>query len=145
MRNPPAQAAKTWRDTIPGLTTGVLDDAGLSQATGLLFPQPWVSGVGGNQVRLDDLLGNEWMLIAQNTSVVPDDSDIPVLVAGQDFVDETGTLGQWFKAFDADAVLLRPDRYVFGVASVPLETQLLIEARAVALAQAGVTPEVVVK
>ncbi|WP_258803621.1 bifunctional 3-(3-hydroxy-phenyl)propionate/3-hydroxycinnamic acid hydroxylase [Pseudarthrobacter sp. NS4] len=33
-------------------------------------------------------------------------------------VDATGAYGQWFDALDADAVLIRPDFYIYGVAGV---------------------------
>lgn len=144
MRNPPPQAAKTWRDTIPGLTAGVIGDAEASHATGLLFPQPWVRGVGGSRVRLDDILAGDWTLIVRSGTAVPSTGDVPVLVVGQDFADENGTFGQWFDAFEADAVLLRPDRYVFGVANGPDGARALVDAHASALTNAGrVTAEAV--
>lgn len=143
LHNPAPQAPKTWRDTIPGLTAGVLDDAGVSPAIGLLFPQPWVRDADERRLRLDDTIGADWALIVRDTTHAPASSAVAVFVVGQHVADETGTLGQWFEAFDADAVLLRPDRYVFGVANGPLETSSLLDAHAAALAHAGRVVEVV--
>lgn len=134
MRHPAPHAPKTWRDTIPGLTAGVLDHSGLSQATGLLFPQPWVRKADGRRMRLDDAIGADWALIVRDGKQAPAGSDVATFVVGEDFADETGALGSWFEAFDTDAVLVRPDRYVFGVAKGPLETRSLLDDHAAALA-----------
>lgn len=135
--NPETQAPKTWRDTIPGLTAGVLGDAGLSPANGLLFPQPWVLKADGRRVRLDEAIGTGWALIARDANGVPAADDVAVFVVGRDVSDEGGTLSQWLEAFGTDAVLLRPDRYVFGVASGLSEIQSLLDTRATALLRAG--------
>lgn len=135
MANPAPQAPKTWRDTIPGLSTGVLHDNTLSPATGLLFPQPWVVQAGGRRTRLDELLGQGWTLVGAEAHSVPDDSDVTVLVVGEDITDADDMLAQWFRSFGADTVLIRPDRYVFGVANGVDGSRALLDARAAALGQ----------
>ena len=132
MANPAPQAPKTWRDTIPGLTAGVLHDAG-APATGLLFPQPWVTDASGRRVRLDDLLGDGWALVTREESLAPGEGGVRTLLVGRDVHDEGGVLTAWFDAFEADAVLIRPDRYVFGVAAGEGGARALLEARAAAL------------
>jgi len=127
MANPPARAAKTWRDTIPGLTAGLLDRTNASPATGLLFPQPWVADATGRRTRLDDILGDGWAMISR-TPV----EGVDALVIGTDLHDTDGVLSAWLTAFDSDAVLLRPDRYVFGVAT-GTSAAALMDARAAAL------------
>ena len=129
MANPVAQAPKTWRDTIPGLTAGILDDTGGSPAVGLLFPQPWVSDASGRRTRLDDILGTGWVLISRHPV-----AGVDAVVIGTDVGDTDGTLTAWLTAFEADAVLLRPDRYVFGVSRGAGGATALMEARALALA-----------
>jgi 3-(3-hydroxy-phenyl)propionate hydroxylase len=63
---------------------------------------------------------------------------VRTLLIGDDIQDTDGTLGEWLTAFAADAVLLRPDRYVFGVASGSLAIQVLLDARANALGETRV-------
>lgn len=135
MAHPEPKAPKTWRDTIPGLVAGVLDDTALSPATGLLFPQPWVTGPDGRRTRLDDLLGAGWALLVRDAASAPSESDVPVFVVGREVLAEDDTLAAWFAAFDADAVLLRPDRYVFGVGNGEEGSRALLDARRAALGQ----------
>lgn len=131
MLNPPPQAPKTWRDTIPGLSAGLIAADG-SGADGLLFPQPWVTLAGGERRRLDELLGGDSVLLTRDLASVPVGSPMRILVLGEDFADD-GTLAAWFDAFDADTVLVRPDRYVFGAARGETATRELLAAHAAAL------------
>lgn len=133
MANPAPQTPKTWRDTIPGLTAGMI--VGDSSAAGLLFPQPWVAEPSGTRARLDEILGSDWALISRKP--VATSLGVHALALGQDIQDVDGVLGDWLTAFEADAVLLRPDRYVFGVAS-GAGVHHLLEERAVALRDAKV-------
>ncbi len=64
---------------------------------GEYFPQPWAG-----DVRLDDLLGEGPWLIDRASL-----ADSPLAP----FADQ---LSAWFESRDAEAVLVRPDRYVFG-------------------------------
>lgn len=82
----------------PGVT---LDGPG-----GEYFPQPWAG-----DVRMDDVLGEGPWLITRES--VADGALAP-------FADR---LGPWFEARAAEAVLVRPDRYVFGTGeAAALET-----------------------
>lgn len=135
MTNPGPQAPKTWRDTIPGIAAGMIE--GQSPAVGLLFPQPWVTEISGARVRLDDVLGSEWALISREPQLAA--PDVQALVIGQDIQDVDGTLDAWFTAFETDAVLLRPDRYVFGIASGAPGIRALLDARAAALGESRVS------
>ncbi|QDZ15825.1 bifunctional 3-(3-hydroxy-phenyl)propionate/3-hydroxycinnamic acid hydroxylase MhpA [Humibacter ginsenosidimutans] len=133
MENPAPQAPKTWKDLIPGLSTGVLDETGSSPATGLLFPQPWVTASDGRHGRLDDIVGDGWVLITTAPYADREASGPPAFVVGADVIDDSGTLQAWLSAFDAESVLLRPDRYVFGVANDAEGTRALLDAREAAL------------
>lgn len=65
---------------------------------GSYFPQP----LGENGERLDDVLGlGHWLLTRA-------DLDQPRLAPFR------AALGEWFDTHDVDAVLVRPDRYVYG-------------------------------
>jgi 3-(3-hydroxy-phenyl)propionate hydroxylase len=98
--------------------------AGRSGA-GSYFPQA-VSGEG-NQQRLDDLLGPCAWLISRSRAVVRRRGrgsltgvalDEPVLEPFR------AQLGRWLDEHKADAVLIRPDRYVFGTGDARTLAQL---------------------
>jgi len=95
---------------LPGLVKGYLVDR--TPAAGELFPQP-CTPVG---LRLDDLLGaGAWLIVdggtpdaalATGLRVVNVDSDLPPTLASY--------IKTWLAERDVEAVLVRPDRYVFG-------------------------------
>ncbi|MBA4306578.1 MAG: hypothetical protein C0429_07550 [Sphingopyxis sp.] len=72
-----------------------------SKGAGRYFPQ-LMSAEG---VRIDDVLGNRHWLIARDNLTQPA------------LVPFSHLLCEWLDAHDADAVLVRPDRYVFGTGS----------------------------
>lgn len=76
----------------PGLS---LDGAG-----GEYFPQPWA-----DDLRLDDVLGDGPWLITRTAAT------------SGDLAPFASSLGPWFERTGAEAVLVRPDRYVFGAGS----------------------------
>jgi len=78
-----------------------------SPGGGELFPQPWAD-VDGRTIRLDDVLGEGPWLIARQSSEAARGLDEPALVPF------AGALGGWLDARTAEAVLVRPDRYVFA-------------------------------
>lgn len=130
MAHPEPEAPRTFRTAIPGLAAGMLDDADRSGASGLLFPQPWVARGDGHRVRLDEVLGGDWAIIAKASDFVPADGDVPVFVLGADIADEDGVLSEWLAAFGAESVLVRPDRYVFGIAGDGTGVRSLLDALA---------------
>ena len=96
---------ETAHDLIPAITTGLVL-AG-SAGAGERFIQP----VLDDGRRLDDLTGGGWRLFtAQDAASLPD----------------SGAVSAWLAARGAQAVLVRPDHYVFGTGT----PDALIEARA---------------
>ncbi|MFZ2996717.1 bifunctional 3-(3-hydroxy-phenyl)propionate/3-hydroxycinnamic acid hydroxylase [Sphingobium sp.] len=93
----------TAADLIPPISTGIvaLDTAGAGER----FIQPRV----GDQL-LDDVTGGGWRLFARHAVAAPDD----VTVVALDTLDDGGAIAAWLDARGADALLLRPDHYVFG-------------------------------
>jgi 3-(3-hydroxy-phenyl)propionate hydroxylase len=135
----------SFSEVIPGLADGLLDPArGVSPAIGRPFPQPRVS----SGVLLDELLGTGFALVTRARL----DSD----EALDWFAEQLGgrvvgvadkTVHAWLDGVGCDSAIVRPDRYVFGVASGAAGTAGLVDRlRALlgrpSLAEAAGTPKV---
>jgi len=86
-----------------------------SNGAGGLFPQPWAERDGA-ALRLDDVLGAEAWLISRSTPVIGR-TLAPLTAVGLDdpiLAPFRERLITWLDKQGADAVLVRPDRYVFG-------------------------------
>ena len=123
------------QDLIPPLDCGLIAQPSHA-ANGTLFPQPAVT-CGGNGGLLDDIAGTGLRLVlAEGVSAdavaalapVRDSAAQVIRVGGgamrgreaaraQDVVEADGIVGAWFARHGAVAALVRPDHYVFGVAS----------------------------
>ncbi len=114
-----AGAHQTATDLIPAIGKGVVM-AG-SAGAGERFIQP----VLGDGRKLDDMTGQGWRLFAQGAAPVAEG----IIADDVSTVDDHGALTQWLAARGAEAVLVRPDHYVFGTGT----PRALIEARAAAL------------
>jgi 3-(3-hydroxy-phenyl)propionate hydroxylase len=80
---------------------------------GSLFPQP-IHGEGPGRVRMDDVLGAGPWLIARSSAAVWN-ATVEVFVLTADYLAPfRSALTAWLDSHDAEAVLIRPDRYVFG-------------------------------
>ena len=124
---------RSFREVIPGLSAGLVDTTGESEASGLLFVQPTVTSDGA-VLMLDELLGDGFALVA-----IAPVAESPEL---EWFVDELGgrvtqiadltqgpddLLDRWFAEFDCVAALVRPDRYVFGIAPTSADVSTLLD------------------
>ena len=87
----------------------------------------------------DDVVGRGWQLLLRDgpspafASPARAAADRLALIvasfgAGGDTIDLDGTYAQWFDRLGADAVLVRPDFYIFGTASHAQAQQLVIAA-----------------
>ena len=86
-----------------------------SPGAGQLFPQPWATA-DGQTLRLDDALGaGPWLISLSMPSEGPWPG--PILRIGLDdarLAPFRADIGAWLDRRGAEAVLVRPDRYVFG-------------------------------
>ncbi len=97
---------------LPPLSEGCLMP---SPRAGELFPQTTTArSAQGQRGRLDDLLGDGFWLITTDDTPVATPGAARRFVLDRDVTDESGRLRQWLEASNAQAVLVRPDRYVFG-------------------------------
>lgn len=100
---PPARAAPLSRGCL------LADSAG----AGMLFPQP-TFGTGTRRLRLDDALGDGAWLISRGASPLETKGVRSVDLSRSELAPFRPQLEAWFDTHKADAVLVRPDRYVFG-------------------------------
>jgi 3-(3-hydroxy-phenyl)propionate hydroxylase len=118
------------QDVLPRLVGGALS-ASDTPARGTLFPQPWLRR-GGARVRMDDVYGTGWRVFATTPESLRDAPAGPPGLRGADLagLDESdGVLAAWFARHRCEAVLVRPDHYVFGTArGAPAVRALLAEA-----------------
>ncbi|ADO67884.1 bifunctional 3-(3-hydroxy-phenyl)propionate/3-hydroxycinnamic acid hydroxylase [Stigmatella aurantiaca] len=136
-RNPKTQyLLRDWKVKQPivlnqGFMAGGKHKAGLPGGT--YFPQPTVGLAGGARVPLDSLFGNRFALLCMADTAEPVRRSaealardlggvllrvLPAARAGEartgDVVDEGGYLSAWFSTHQADTVVVRPDRFVYG-------------------------------
>jgi len=126
------------QDVLPGLELGLLS-AMPHGANGTIFPQPWIEQ-GAEHVRFDTLAGNGWWLVLGPAF---DGIDAEALASGVpamttlrfgDALRETeGVAGDWFRRHGCRAAIVRPDRYVYGVASTTAELDAQLGALAARL------------
>ena len=115
------------RPPLPGIVDGIVraDDA----HAGSLFVQGRVAVAGAEPLRLDDVVGAGWRLVAFGAAAarVALDAELAHWFAalGGEVVridpaaDVDGTYAAWFAAAGVAAVLQRPDFHVFGSAAGP--------------------------
>jgi 3-(3-hydroxy-phenyl)propionate hydroxylase len=104
------------RDELPPLTAGLLHEGGGAPGAGKLVPQPRCEG----GVRLDERLGRGFAV------VTGDDPARHMSAASRAFWERLGArlvvtrvLDAWLAEHGGSAVVVRPDRYAYGVACAP--------------------------
>ncbi len=126
---------------MPSLTAGVL--ALDTPGAGELFVQGIVSD-GRRTGRADDLIGGGWTLLGDAAALATIPKDLldwfravgvvasiaePEDIGDADIEDVDGTYRSWLAAHAVDAVIQRPDFYVYGSASTAALPHLLVTLR----------------
>lgn len=116
------EAGGTVKDTprqevLPKLETGVLSSLAHA-AVGSIFPQPWLLE-DGKCARMDDVAGYGWRLVLSPSLVTPSASpDLTAIrIGGSGSVEADRVAANWFDRHQCGAALVRPDHYVYAVAS----------------------------
>jgi 3-(3-hydroxy-phenyl)propionate hydroxylase len=108
----------------PALAVGLLSPQ-LHPARGTIFPQPWIRQ-GDAQTRLDALAGMGWRVVVSagaNAALLHGavSARSPLMqvvdMATPNFQEADGVLANWFSQNECAAAIVRPDHYVYGVAS----------------------------
>jgi 3-(3-hydroxy-phenyl)propionate hydroxylase len=142
-----AGKAETVRQKfIPDLVSGLI--ARDAKLAGRLFVQPHVLAPDGRAVRLDDLLAPEFVLAAATSGAMQwlsaasreawrrlGGQQVVVAASGESglcdgvptVVEADGLFNDWMRQNAVAAVVVRPDRYVYGAAGNAAELNMLIE------------------
>lgn len=117
------KSGETAHDLIPAISAG-----------GVILPSPgagerFVQPILADGRKLDDLTGSGWRLFVRDDAVPGKDDGVARISAAA--LADGDAISAWLDAHDADAVLLRPDHYVFGTAQDSAED--LLAARAARL------------
>ena len=124
MRAPVSDAARqTAADLIPAIATGAVMSG--TPSAGERFIQPLIKS-GPEHAKLDDVVGGGWRLFARHGG---QSTERGVTMVDAAALADDGAVLNWLALRKVDAVLVRPDHYVFGTGSVAE----LLGARAVAL------------
>jgi len=119
----------TRQEIVPPLARGLLAGAAHA-ANGTLFPQPWLSTEAGRQL-LDVACGTGWRLVLAADTAMARSNEIAaqasglslnvIRIAQDDATDavreDDSVVTNWFSRHDCAAAIVRPDHYVYGVAS----------------------------
>ena len=103
-----------------------------SAGAGTLFPQP-TAGEGSALLRMDDSLGDEAILISRAAIGEPAVGVRPLDLDAEALAPFRAAVLAWLDQHGTDAVLIRPDRYVFGSG----EPRALLDAWSARLAGEG--------
>ncbi|UFZ04460.1 bifunctional 3-(3-hydroxy-phenyl)propionate/3-hydroxycinnamic acid hydroxylase [Bradyrhizobium ontarionense] len=123
----------TRQEIVPPLTTGLLATKA-NAANGTLFPQPWIISDSGRAL-LDGVAGTGWRLVldgrgALNSSAIDaatrDAGINTITIGGAGLAEESGVVARWFERHGCSAALVRPDHYVYGVATDAPELAALL-------------------
>ncbi|MFM6852514.1 MAG: bifunctional 3-(3-hydroxy-phenyl)propionate/3-hydroxycinnamic acid hydroxylase [Sphingopyxis sp.] len=109
-------AGETAADLIPAISHGVIADG--TPAAGQRFIQPLLRANGTAPRMLDDAVGGGWRLFVRDASSAIDGAatlaGLSIIPTGT--LDDDGAVLNWLDRHAADAVLVRPDHYIFGTA-----------------------------
>jgi 3-(3-hydroxy-phenyl)propionate hydroxylase len=150
------QAETVRQKFIPGLASGLIARDASGQPlpnAGELFVQPWVAS-GAGWVRLDDLLPPAFAIVATTGepaqwlddetaalwhrlegryAVIGEAAGAAPAAVHLQVRERDGLLARWLAASGARAIVVRPDRYVFGTAADAATLRAMVRAIAIAV------------
>ncbi|QUD88112.1 bifunctional 3-(3-hydroxy-phenyl)propionate/3-hydroxycinnamic acid hydroxylase MhpA [Phenylobacterium montanum] len=100
---------------FPPLSAGCIVEG--TPGAGEYFPQPWAEGAGG-QAKLDDVLGDgAWLISIDAVDPILTDGLAAWRLSNPALQPYAEAIRAWLAKREMEAVLIRPDRYVFGAGS----------------------------
>ncbi|MEO6016595.1 MAG: bifunctional 3-(3-hydroxy-phenyl)propionate/3-hydroxycinnamic acid hydroxylase, partial [Polaromonas sp.] len=117
----------------PALAEGLLSPMSHA-AVGTIFPQPWLADAGA-PVHMDAVAGSGWRVVLRPAA----DASLTAAAASfafakifsldtPGFVETDGVLASWFSQQGSAAAIVRPDHYVYGVASNTADLKIQLDA-----------------
>lgn len=117
-------SGSTAADLIPAITEGIV--AAETPGAGVRFIQPMIAGR-----LMDDMIGGGWRLFVRDDGVGGAAPGVTRVVAAT--LGDDGAIAEWLDRHGVDAVLVRPDHYVFGTASASAELLLTMRDKALGI------------
>lgn len=119
----------TAADLIPPIINGIIDSS--SAKAGNRFIQPLIN-TNGKEVLLDDIAKGQWKLFVKNNDVLIKAeaakqhylNDLELNIFNVETLGECNELISWLENSQANAVLIRPDFYVYGTAKNSVDNLL---------------------
>jgi 3-(3-hydroxy-phenyl)propionate hydroxylase len=99
----------------PALAQGLLSPQA-HPAVGTIFPQPWIVR-DGRKHRMDDIAGRGWRVVSCERGQASAPGLRFVHIGTPEFREADGVAARWFAHHDCTAAIVRPDHYVWGVAT----------------------------
>jgi 3-(3-hydroxy-phenyl)propionate hydroxylase len=121
------------QDVQPALETGLLAPERIP-GVGSIFPQPWLR-IGDGVARMDAVCGSGWRVVLAAGAEAPFAAQarshprLRLVALGVDGVQEQdGIVAHWMTRHGCSAAIVRPDHYVYGVASTPDQLSRQLQA-----------------
>lgn len=134
---------------VPALRHGLIDADAIGAGT--LFVQPRIQVQDGREVLMDDAISNDFLIVASDPAILDIDSRLAerwsrigglMLVVGDEapakdgvtaLCEIDGMIAGWLRRMGAAAVIVRPDRYIYGAAADAAHLARMVESIATAL------------
>ena len=111
------------QDVQPALSAGLLGSV-THPARGTIFPQALLNQASGIQARMDDVYPAGWKIVfsanaGDDVVLAAQHHHLPSLLSlklgSPELAEAEGVLGKWFEVHDAQAAIVRPDHYIYGM------------------------------
>ena len=117
------------QDILPALSLGLVSN---TTARGSIFPQPVIIQ-DGKKLLMDQLLENGWKIFTNIPMKIDLDTlkkftlPIEIMCIGSQIIEKDHVLKNWFSKFSVNAVIVRPDHYIYATANNERDLSLLVD------------------
>lgn len=117
------------QDILPAISLGLVSN---TTARGSIFPQPVIIQ-DGKKLLMDQLLENGWKIFTNIPMKIDLDTlkkftlPIEIMCIGSQIIEKDQVLENWFSKFSVNAVIVRPDHYIYATANNERDLSLLVD------------------